>query len=205
MKKIFIYLILKKNNKEGRILSVILAIKDKNKIIMGCDSQATFGNIKNSLNATHNKIFKVKNVKHCLMGVVGSCRDSQLLSVSEIANDLELYRDEYEWVVKNLFHNIYNVLLENNRIDKDDKGDWIKSTQNDYLFAYKNNAYLMSGIDGAVIEINDYLVCGSGSDVAIGVLENNKNKPPEERIREAIKACSDKTLYIDNNIIIEET
>lgn len=186
-------------------MSVVIAIKDKNKIIMGCDSQATFGNIKNSLNATHNKIFKVKNAKHCLMGVVGSCRDSQLLSVSEIANDLELYKDEYEWVVKNLFHNIYGVLLENNRIDKDDKGDWIKSTQNDYLFAYKNKAYLMSGVDGAVIEIDDYLVIGSGAEVAIGVLENNKNKLPKERIREAIKACSDKTLYIDNNVIIEET
>lgn len=186
-------------------MSVVIAIKENNKIIMGCDGQATFGNIKNSLNTTHSKIFKVKNAEHCLMGVVGSCRDSQLLSVSEIADDLELYKDEYEWVVKNLFRNIYDVLLENNRIDKDDKGDWIKSTQNDYLFAYKNKAYLMSGIDGAVIEINDYLVIGSGAEVAIGVLENNKGKSAEERIREAIKACADKTIYVDNNVIIKRT
>lgn len=189
-------------------MSVVIAIKEKNKIVLGCDSQTTYGNIKNTLKGESTKIFEVKGLNKSYMGVVGNCRDSQLLSVSDkILDPLTAVTGavDYEWAVKCLYHSIYAILLENNRIDKDANGNWEKHTGNDYIFAYKGNAYLVSGVDGAVLEIDDYLVIGSGTEVAIGVLENNKDKPAEERIREAIKACSDKTLYVDNNVIIRRT
>ena len=189
-------------------MSVVIAIKEKNKIVLGCDSQTTYGNIKSTLKGESTKIFEVKGLNKAYMGVVGSCRDSQLLSISDkIVDPLTSVTNstDYEWVVKCLYHSIYTILLENNRIEKDVNGNWVNSTLNDYLFAHKDKAYFISGTDGAVIEIDDYLVAGSGSEVAIGVLENNKGKPAEERIREAIKACAEKTIYVDNNVVIRRT
>ena len=189
-------------------MSVIIAIKDKNKIVMGCDSQATIGQIKSKVSQEHSKIFEIKGLKHSLMGVVGSCRDSQLISVAdEIIDPLTKLTEEinYEYVVKNIYNNIYTVLVTNNRIDRDANGYFVNFTKDDFLFAFKDQAYWSSGSDGSVEEIEDYLVVGSGAEIAMGVLENNKDKTPEERIKEAIKACNDKTVYIDNNVVIKRT
>lgn len=62
----------------------------------------------------------------------------------------------------------------------------------------ENKAQLM----GPKKETEDYLVIGSGVEIAKGVLENNKNKTPEERIAEAIQVCADKTLYVNNEMHI---
>ena len=188
-------------------MSVVIAIKEKNSIIMGCDSQVTIGQLKDRLSKDHNKIFKIKNCKHGLMGVVGFCRDSQLLSVQDnLIDKLHILENkiDYDYVVKNLYSDIYKVLLDNNRIDKDSNGNNVNYTNNHYIFAFKDSAWLIC-CDGTVFEIDDYLVTGSGEEIAIGVLENNKGKSAEERIKEAIKSCSDKTIYVDNKVVIKST
>ena len=38
--------------------------------------------------------------------------------------------------------------------------------------------------------------------MATGVLDNNADKTPEERIVEAISTCNRNTLYIDNNVTL---
>ena len=59
--------------------------------------------------------------------------------------------------------------------------------------------------EGSVLENDDYLVIGSGEAIATGVLESNKSKKPQDRIIQAIKACADKTLYVNNSIYITST
>ena len=75
---------------------------------------------------------------------------------------------------------------------------------NEFIVAIEDKMYIVDR-EGTVIEGNDYLVIGSGEDVATGVLENNKNKKPETRIKEAILACSDKTLFVNSEILITTT
>ena len=189
-------------------MSVVIAIKEKNKIILGCDSQVTCGYIKSILPNNHSKIFDIKNCKHGLMGIVGSVRDCQLLSIqNNLIQELPLLKGEinFDYVVRNLYNDIYKILLDNNRILKDEHGHFLTSTENDYIFAYKDKAYLINGGDGSVEEIEDYLVIGSGYEIAMGVLENNKGKIAEARIIEAIKACSERTIYVDDNVFIKKT
>ena len=175
---------------------------------MGCDSQATAGQIKSTLRTEHGKVFEVKNCPFSLMGVAGSCRDAQLLSVNdELIDRMAVLTDnvDYEYMVKYFYNTIYTILLNNNRIERDQNGNFVNFIGDDFIFAYKDKAYYVAGVDGSVEEIEDYLVIGSGANIAMGVLENNKKKKPKERIIEAIVACNDKTIYVDDNIVIRTT
>lgn len=187
-------------------MSVVIAIKDKNKIILGCDSQVTQGGNKNVLSKDSCKIFNIKNCPNGILGSVGGLRESQILQCQDnLIDELKILKNEinYKYCVLDLFDKIYKVLLNKNMIYKKD-AEYVNYTNNEFIFAYKDTAFLISAF-GCIVEIEDYLVIGSGEEVAIGVLENNKNKTPETRIREAIKVCSEKTLYIDNNVKILST
>lgn len=189
-------------------MSVVIAVKEKNRIVMGCDSQVTYGQLKKSNNNNSCKIFEIKNCKNALLGVVGYKRDSQLLSVeNNLIREISILKNEinYEYVVKYLFNDIYEVLKNNNRIERDSNGNLVNYIYDDFIFAYKNEAYLINGSCGSVEEIEDYLVIGSGEEVAIGVLENNKDKSAKERIKEAIKSCSERTIYVDNEVVVKTT
>lgn len=52
---------------------------------------------------------------------------------------------------------------------------------------------------------DDFLTIGSGAETAEAVLRKNVGKPAEERIREAIKICSETQLYVDNNVVLMTT
>lgn len=189
-------------------MSVVIAIKEKNKIVMGCDSQVSQGQLKNKNTKNSCKVFKIKNCPNSLLGVVGYKRDSQLLFVeNNLIREISILKNEinYEYVVKYLFNDIYEVLKTNNRIEKDNNGNLVNYIYDDFIFAYKNKAFLISGADGSVEEIEDYLCIGSGEEIAIGVLENNKDKSAKERIKEAIKSCSKRTIYVDNEVVIKTT
>lgn len=86
----------------------------------------------------------------------------------------------------------------------DNKGNPMPTIGSQFLLAVGEHTFTID-IDGAIEELNDYLVMGSGAEVAIGVLENNKNKSAKQRIKEAIQACADKTLYVNNDIKILST
>lgn len=188
-------------------MSVVVAIKDKNRIVMGCDSQVSYGGLKSKLGPNECKIFDVKNCDGGYMGCVGSVRDMQILSVQpNLIDEIAILKNQinYEYCVANLFINIYNVLQKYNRIDKNQNGELANYINTSLIFAYKNKAWLLDH-EGCIMEIQDYLVCGSGSEVAMGSLDNTKGKSAEDRIVEAIKACNKNTLYVDNNIVLVST
>lgn len=188
-------------------MSVVIAIKENNKIVMGCDGQISSYNLKQNTIKPFSKIWKVKNINNAIMGGVGDYRNCQLISLMPFlmsAEDIINKNINYENIALKLFKNIYYFLSLNNRINKDEKGNEVNYIDNSFIFAYKNQAYLIDDV-GDVFPIKDYLVIGSGTEIAIGNLENNKNKPAEERIRMAINACADKSLYINNDVEILKT
>lgn len=191
-------------------MSVVIAIKHKNKIYMGCDSQATCGQMKEPLPPEHGKVFYLKSTQpyNVLVGGVGSLRDLQIISLEDGFIDKSILyenRLDYEHLVKHGFVNIFNILAKYNRIDRDKNGELVNYINDKYIIAYKDNAWMI-GQDGVVTEINDYLVCGSGETVAVGSLEHSKNcHDPIKRIRDAIKACADTTIYVDNNVVVSTT
>ena len=188
-------------------MSVVIAIKEGNHIVIGCDSQATGGLIKYNLSNNCCKIWDIKNCPQGIMGGVGSFRNSQLVQIQD--NFIDEYiilknMINYEYVVREVFNNIYNILKANNRILKDGNNNYDNEIDNSFIFAYKDNAYAIDR-DGAVVEIDDFLVIGCGEQTAIGSLTNSKGENAEQRIRKAIQVCSERNIGIDNNVVIKRT
>lgn len=193
-------------------MSLVVAIKTDEGIVMGCDTQVSYGGNKYSLSDnTSCKIWDIVNCPYGLMGSVGMLRDSQLISAHAIIDPNKIITEsiDFDYVVCDLYSTICSILESYHRISLeptyDKEGNFIPPVlNNEFIFAYKDKAYQISQ-EGCVRTIDDYLVIGSGSDIATGVLDNNTNKPPETRIIEAITTCNKNTLYIDNNVILSYT
>lgn len=59
--------------------------------------------------------------------------------------------------------------------------------------------------DGGVIEIDDFVVIGSGKNEGIGSLLSTENDEPRERIIKAIKSSVASDIYVDYPIILIAT
>ena len=187
-------------------MSVIVAVKDKKtgEITIGCDSQVSCGNLKSSLKDNgFSKIWNYDLEGYTIIGGVGSLRDIQLIQTDDsliTQEDLILKGIDYRFVVRDFFTRIYETLKTYNRLTVSEQGVVAPIINSKFILVHNDNAWVID-MDGSVTEIDDYLVLGSGEEVAIGVLENNKNKKPKQRIEEAIKACADTTLYVNSKIV----
>lgn len=187
-------------------MSVVIAIKDKNKVYMGCDKQVSSGGNKNNLGGQCQKVWHYNGLPDIVIGGVGSLRDIQIIQTTPDLIDvptLVLGQINYQYLVQNFFTKEYEILKDKNRIAKSE-GDYVNFTNCALLLAFEDKMYHIDQ-EGSVLESDDFLVIGSGADVATGVLENNKTKKPEVRIKEAIKACAENTLYVNNDIYITDT
>ena len=180
-------------------MSLVIAIKDKNRIVLGADKQTSIGNNKDHL-AT--KIWEVSDLPGALMGSVGSVRVSQILQYSELIDKNSLGEmPTFEFIVRSLVP-IIRATLEGNgvRCSFPESEDSVSVMMpNSLLFAYKDRAWMIWH-DFSVSEIYDYLAIGSGSDIAKGVLFATTEKNPFERIVTAIDAAAENTVYVDDGI-----
>lgn len=190
-------------------MSLVIAIKDGDRFVIGADKQGTLGG-----NRTHTstKVWPVKGYSNCIMGGVGLCRANQVLQYcSGLINkndfDDEMNIDE-EYVAMILAPTIYEVLKTYGIVtkigDEDADGNSMAAISNSYVFAYKDKAWMI-GQDLCVEEIDDYIAIGSGSDIARGVLYATKDKNPFERIAMAIDAAASYSTTVDDYIDVEVT
>ena len=183
-------------------MSLVIAIKDKDRIVLGADKQSSVGNNKDHL-AT--KIWEVPNLEGALMGSVGSIRASQIIQFSDIVDKNAIVGEPtFDYVVRSLAPTIMATLNANGvkcSIPETETGDsgMCVMMPNSFLFAYKNKAWMIWH-DLSVTEVDDYLAIGSGSDIARGVLFATKDKNPFERIVTAIDAAAETTVYVDDGI-----
>ena len=187
-------------------MSVVVAIKEGNKIYIGSDSQTTKGGTRSTLKNPNNyKIWKVDGSENCLMGHVGNVRDANIVRLmrSVIDDYDEFYkRVDYRFVVKYLVPEIIKNLTEAHYLTlTNDHLDFMDSS---FLFAYKDQLFLINS-DGCVIEIDDYVAIGSGSCEAIGSLLSTEGENPVQRVVKAIKASAANDIYVDYPIIISDT
>ena len=182
-------------------MSVVVAIKEKGKIIMGCDSQVTRGESYNTLKSINNyKIWKVKNTDHCLMGHTGRVRNSNIVRLmDELIKEGETI--DFELVVKSVVPRIVEELLTYRSIEDKERIEDIGSS---FILAYKDKLFLIY-YDCSVIEIDDYIAVGSGECEAMGVLNITEGENPKTRIIKAIQSASKGNLYVSYPIIISDT
>ena len=190
-------------------MSVVIAVKDKNTgaVTVGCDSQVSCGNLKNKLNGDSCKIWRYNGISTIIIGGVGFLRDIQLVQTChDLIDELDILKMkvDYEYCVTKLFTRIYKLMTDYNRVTISKEGVPSANIESKFLIAFADKAFIIDN-DGAVTEIADYLVLGSGEEVASGVLENNKNKAPKTRIIEAIEACAERTLFVNKDITVLST
>ena len=125
-------------------MSLVIAIKDKNRIVLGADKQTSIGNNKDHL-AT--KIWEVSDLPGALMGSVGSVRVSQILQYSELIDKNSLGEmPTFEFIVRSLVP-IIRATLEGNgvRCSFPEAEDSVSVMMpNSLLFAYKDRAFVIN-------------------------------------------------------------
>ena len=187
-------------------MSVVVALKEGNKIYLGADSQVTKGGTRTTLHNPNNyKVWKVDGVKNCLMGHVGNLRDANIVRLmSGLISDYDEYRDsvDYRFVVKNIVPEIVEALKDAHYLKSNN--DYVDYLDSSFIFAYHNKLYYIN-CDLSVIEIDDYIAIGSGADQALGSLLSTEGQNPQERIIKAIKSSAANDIYVDYPIILTDT
>ena len=151
-------------------MSVVVAIKEGNKVYLGCDSQVTKGGTRTTLKNPNNyKVWKVAGVDNCLMGSVGNVRDANIVRLMNgLVTEYNVFKNhvDYEFVVKKIVPDIVDELKQYGMVKDEKFVDFIDSS---FIFAFQDQLFVI-GRDRSVIEVDDYVAIGSGEDQAIGSL-----------------------------------
>jgi len=178
-------------------MSLVIAIKDKNRVVLGADKQGSVSDFKDH---SCTKIWPVEELPGAIMGGVGSARASQIIQYANII-DKNLIGKEIstDFIICSLAPTIAAGLKANGFNLEVKENELCELMPNSFIFAYKDKAWMIWN-DLSVTEIDDYLAIGSGSDVARGALFATKKHNPFERIVTAIDAAAESTLFVDDDI-----
>ena len=180
-------------------MSLVVAIKDKDRVVLGADKQVSTGDTKNH---TNTKIWSVCDLPGAVMGGVGSARASQVIQYSDIIDKNHLrVEPTTDFVICSLAPTIAATLKSNGIVVEPGEGGLCDLMPNAFIFAYKDKAWMIWN-DLSVTEITDYFAIGSGADVARGALFVTEDKNPFDRIVSCIDAAAESTLFVDDGIDI---
>jgi len=168
-------------------MSVVVAIKENDKVYLGGDSFIGSGWTHRTLTNKHNqKIFKAYDNKDIMIGFVGRFREANIISTTEKwINKLTILENKvnFKTIARDVVKKIFKELKDNGRYIQVDKEDW--TWDSEILFIYKNDVYQISS-DGCVQVIDDYIAIGAGKELALGYLHQSEGEDPKERIVKAI-------------------
>ena len=178
-------------------MSLVIAIKDKDRIVLGADKQASTGTTKDH---TNTKIWELEELPGAIIGSVGSARASQIIQYSQIIDKNLLGKDiDTEFIVRVLAPTIANGLKANGIVVDSSENAKCDMMPNAFIFAYEDKAWTIWH-DLSVSEIDEYFAIGSGSEVGRGALFATPEKDPFSRIVTSIDAAAESTLYVDDGI-----
>lgn len=185
-------------------MSVVIAKKTKKGFVLGCDTIAIKGQMKNQA----TKIFRDKNDSDIICGVVGSLRDLNILSVTDDIIDGQAIRREIvdtDNMITSTVKNIKNKLKEEGRLYVDKEAGEVM--QSSVIIAYKNKCWVI-GHDFAVSEVDDFAAIGAPEEFASGAYEiiaSNEIMSDEDKVTRIIEACIKRTIYVNYPICIAHT
>ena len=191
-----------KRRRRDQIMSLIVAVKDKDRYVLGADKQSSAGGNKDH---SATKIWEVGNCPGIVMGGVGSARATQVIQYSNIIDLNCLSRGcTTEYIVCSVVPEIVSALEAHGICCSPNPDDKTKIIPNAFLIAIDDQAWVIWH-DLSVIEVEDYFAIGSGSDVATGALYATKDKNPFERIVTCIDAAAETTLFVDDGVDLVAT
>lgn len=180
-------------------MSIVIGLKDKNKVWIGADSLITMGSEKFcGVNSNNGKVFKDEN--DILIGWVGSTKIGNVLrnlrymvTWHDVEKEsLNKYNDGahiLSYLYNKLLPGIKHMLKVEDLIDEKDN-----TFDGNILIAYKTHLFIILS-DFCMLEVDDYIVIGNGSDFAKGALDAYL----DTKISPQLKICKAINIAIDNN------
>lgn len=187
-------------------MSVVVAIKDSDRVWIGCDSQITRWDwTKEDFFGSH-KIWKPSDDQDIAMGGVGYPRDINILSTStEWVDELTKLKDsvDMKYVIRTIVPKAFKELEDAGRLQNK---DGIKSMKSSFIFAYKEQIYEL-GSDGCVLSHDDMAAIGSGYIECLAAWDIIKNNgmTTKEKLISILKSSCKINLYVNYPIIIMNT
>lgn len=185
-------------------MSLVVAIRDGNRFILGADKQASSWNNKVH---TATKIWETE-YENCCIGSVGTARGSQVIQyIKGLLDNAGFGKAELDdaFIHLQLPRTLYETLKAHGVLVEDSTREFF--LPNAFFIAYKDRCWKINQ-DLSVEEVEDYDAIGSGEDVAQGVIETALaygEKNPYMVISHAIDIAAEKTLYVDHEIDFVET
>lgn len=185
-------------------MSVVVAVKYNNGVILGADRQVTAGHIKDN---KVDKIYK-STYSNTAFGIVGKLRDLDIISCN--VDDLMNYKDildnvklNKKYVVNVIVVQIFDLLMKYNRAYKIDN---IIDIDSSVLVADDYSIFTISP-DGSVAEYDTFAAIGCGDELVKGYLTpQNLEELSEPEAIDLVKRCIEKACkndcFIDNDITI---
>lgn len=157
-------------------MSVVVAVKEKNQIVMACDSLASGDSGPNF--RAGSKIF---HKGPCMIGFVGDYRLARIFEF-DVAAPKRRTGPKLR-IVHDLANAYRTIVLERTHIDTDNGAE----IYNNFLVALGGQLFMIDGNFGALEIDEDFYAIGAGSQYAIGALDNGANI--EAAVVTAVKFC----------------
>ncbi len=187
-------------------MSVVVAVRDEDKIWLATDSQVTAGWTKSLLLSQHSfKIFKGRN--NVNIGGVGALRDLNIISTSDVdfisENDILKNNVNFKNMVRETVPKIFAELQKFNRIYQEHGMLYMESS---FIIAHGDSCYSITS-DGCVQELYDMFAIGSGAEMAESaytILRDVELSPKDKAIRAVMSSC-ERDIFVDYPIVITNT
>ena len=193
-------------------MSDVIGLKNKGRVILAADKQASKGGSKDH---SAIKVFEIKGCPGLIVGSVGRLKMLQILRfASNIVNlnsfnfiDPEARLTE-EYMVNEFAPTLLAISKEAGCIitHENDPSGIDDTMTNNFLVAYKDDLFEV-GTDGSVTVIDDYVAIGSGEDTAESFLagyshdaESLDDIDPFRAVVGAIDRTAYKTLFVDDGV-----
>jgi len=165
-------------------MTCVVAIKHKNKIYMGADSEISSQHISRVRSTKTPKIFI--NDKF-IIGNCGSLRFNQILQYLFKPSPQLPKESDDEYIYGNTMRAIRNVCFEYGYFKNEAYGNSCE----DFILGYKKNIYRVFADFSIEVPFQNFTACGSGENFAMGSLHETEKLHPKIRIFRAL-ACAEK-------------
>lgn len=183
-------------------MSVIVALKYKDGVILGADKQATL-----RFSKSHSATKIMSSVySYTAFGGAGAGRDLDILQCN--IDDIMDYKDildnvslDKKYMVNKVVVKFFNLLLKYNRAYKTEN---IVELESEYIVVSTDSIFHIDN-SGYVVEYDDYVAIGSGAESVMGYFatlkeQNLTREQACDYVKIAIKESCKENIFIDDNV-----
>lgn len=195
-------------------MTIVIALNDKQnkRIILGTDKQATWGQL---IFNTNDKIIELPiditdgygNVFETETLYIGFCGLLYLSSFLKYGFEPPVMNEKQkfiEYLYNNFLPELKGLLYDDNLVEVNNN---VTDIESGLILIFKDKVYNVSSRFGVNVLEEEYIVEGSGRQVALGSLCTNLTYNPnldyKKMVEQAIKVCGVNTIYCDDQVNIK--